>query len=77
MLFMIPIRVATCLKNEFGTEPISERTTSLTGVPMYFGITTRSRQVLLGLLLYGTNLILALQGQILYLVLLLKQKPRA
>ncbi len=71
---MILIRIVTCLKNAFGTGLILERMISSTGVQMYFGITTKLRQFLLGLLLFGTNLILVLQGQILYLPLLLRQQ---
>jgi hypothetical protein len=71
---MIPIKIVTCLKNVSGTGPILERMTFLTGVPMYFGIIISFRQLLLGLLLFGTSLILVLQEQILFLELLPRLK---
>ena len=52
MLFMIPIRIVTCLKNVSGTELILERMTSSTGVPMYFGITIRFRPTFVGLITF-------------------------
>jgi len=77
MRFMTHTKTVTCLKNVSGTEPIFERMTSSTGVPMYFGIIIKSRQFLLDLLPSGTNLISVLQGQTLYLPLLQKRKQVA
>jgi hypothetical protein len=61
----------------FGTGPILEHMTSLTGELMYFGTTIKFQPVLLDLLLFGTNLILVSQGQIPYFQLLPRQKGAA